>query len=179
MINWTVVCSPKENGGMGVTDLNIQNIPLLLRWWWRPYAVPEALWSTTVVKLRRTGHYINGPSFWAVQGSFFWNQLHKLKFLFHWSTEWTIGSGARISFWKDAWNGRPLELQLVGRPPQPYLSLRDAVPIIESLAPDLMDKVRSLCFTEESDRVGWKWEPGGVYTASSIYKVMIGGSDKG
>lgn len=39
-----------------------------------------------------------------------------------------------------------------------------------------MDKVRSICFNnDESDQVGWKWEPGGVYTASSIYKVMMGG----
>lgn len=33
LIEWSAVCFPKTNGGMGVTNLLIRNYSLLLRWW--------------------------------------------------------------------------------------------------------------------------------------------------
>lgn len=134
LINWEAACLPKKWGGMGIIDLRVQNTALLLRWWWRQYEEPTALWTITVTKLRCTGTYTNGPKFWAVKGSFFWNQLQKLKKPFQWSTGWIIGNGAGISFWQDSWSDTPLIGERQTRPPSPFASLRDAIPLIHILA---------------------------------------------
>lgn len=51
-LNWPTVCLPKRYGGLGVTDLELRNISLLLRWWWKPYQQADGLWSVTVTQLR-------------------------------------------------------------------------------------------------------------------------------
>lgn len=45
LVNWNVVCLPKKWGRLGVPDSQLRNIALLLRWWWRLYSNPEALWT--------------------------------------------------------------------------------------------------------------------------------------
>lgn len=52
----------------------------------------------------------NGPAVWVVRGSyfFFWKNLIKIKYLFHWSVRWSIGDGKTISFCYDNWLGKPI-----------------------------------------------------------------------
>lgn len=33
LINWTTICLPKDQCGLGVLDLNTMNIALLAKWW--------------------------------------------------------------------------------------------------------------------------------------------------
>ena len=40
---------------------------------------------------------------WMLKGSFFWNNLMKIRPLFDWSTEWEVASGKGISYWFDSW----------------------------------------------------------------------------
>lgn len=157
---------------MGIINLHFQNISLLMRWWWRSYAEPQALWTETVTKLRWTGNYANGPNFWAVSGSFFWNQLQKLKWWFDWSTEWSIGSGQGISFWHDSWEGTALIHEQETRPQYPYISLNDAVPIIQLFAPEFAEKVEAISITEGRDTIIWRWTANGRYTARSLYRAI-------
>jgi hypothetical protein len=35
MIKWKFICRPKENGGLGIFFLEIMNISLLCKWWWK------------------------------------------------------------------------------------------------------------------------------------------------
>lgn len=175
LLNWDEVCMPKKWGGMGIIDLRTQNISLLLRWWWRLYDEPSALWSITIVNLRKYGAYVNGPCFWLAMGSFFWNQLQKLRPLFNWSTVWSIGRGEGISFWQDSWSGVAFITQLNARPLHPYVSLRDAVPAIQLIAPEYAEEVSQVVFTQEEDSIRWKWETNGLYTAKSVYEVIKGG----
>lgn len=56
LMNWHFVCTPSDLGGgggeaMGFSNLEFQNISLLLRWWWRAYTNPTALWTTMVTRL--------------------------------------------------------------------------------------------------------------------------------
>lgn len=174
LINWAVVCLPKKWGGMGVINLHFQNICLLMRWWWTPYVEPQALWTVTVTKLHGTGNYANGPNFWAAKGSFFWNQLQKLKWWFDWSTKWVIGSGQGISFWYESWEGISLIHELQERPQYPYIFLHDAIPIIQLFAPDFSDKVEAVAITEARDVLVWRWTANGEYTVWSMYSTMMG-----
>ena len=51
LMNWPTVCLPTRMGGMGLHDLGTHNVALLLRRWWRAYANPTSLWTTTVTVL--------------------------------------------------------------------------------------------------------------------------------
>lgn len=80
---WDSLCMPKQYGGLGIPNLELRNIALLLRWWWKAYEEPETLWAMIATTLKWIGRYVNGPNYWEVRGSFFWNQLIRIKHLFH------------------------------------------------------------------------------------------------
>lgn len=176
LLNWEAVCVPTKWGGLGVADLELRNISLLLRWWWRLYSEPDSLWTEVATKIRWTGAYPEGPRLWAVNGSFFWRQLMKIKHIFHWSTEWIIGDGMSISFWFDSWNGQPLAdlRDTNSRPAMPNCSLRDAAPIMLSLAPDI-EVLHPLTFLFCRDEIRWRWTSNGRYSSKPVYEVLIGG----
>ena len=59
LINWTTVCTPIIWGGMGVSNLAMQNRALLLRWWWRAYTVDDSLWTLIIKGLNRANRPTN------------------------------------------------------------------------------------------------------------------------
>lgn len=97
LINWGAVCIPRNHGGMGASNLELRNIALVLRWWWKAFTEPSSLWTSVATMLRGSALQTDGPKLWLVQGSFFWQQLIKLKRLFHWCTRFQIGDGLTIS----------------------------------------------------------------------------------
>lgn len=103
LINWELLTTPRQWGGLGIFDLRIQNIAFLLCWWWRLYSSPNALWPTFADALYSRRATPNGPRIWSSRGSFFWNQLQSIKRWFTWSTRWNVGDGNSISFWMDNW----------------------------------------------------------------------------
>ncbi|XP_078175174.1 uncharacterized protein LOC144568677 [Carex rostrata] len=40
LINWEIVCTPNQFGGLGVPDLELRNCTLLMRWWWKATSQP-------------------------------------------------------------------------------------------------------------------------------------------
>jgi hypothetical protein len=35
VVKWTLICRPKEKGGLCIKDLEKMNISLLTKWWWK------------------------------------------------------------------------------------------------------------------------------------------------
>ncbi|KAJ1689817.1 hypothetical protein LUZ63_013972 [Rhynchospora breviuscula] len=54
LVNWSKCCLPKENGGLGILDLQRQNQALLMKWLWKLKHEPTSVWSSTVQLLYRT-----------------------------------------------------------------------------------------------------------------------------
>ncbi|XP_058185636.1 uncharacterized protein LOC131302861 [Rhododendron vialii] len=48
LVKWEVICKKKENGGLGVKNLLIQNLSLLAKWWWRFNSEPDSLWVKVI-----------------------------------------------------------------------------------------------------------------------------------
>lgn len=172
LVRWETVITPKRIGGMGVMNLEKQNISLLLRWWWRLYIPQESLWATVCRQLHAKPTVQGGPLAWNVTGPFFWVQLIKIKHLFSWSTFWIIGNGSKINFWFDSWNGLPI-LGYYDHPYKPrnqVLSLLQAQELLELVAPQTVPN-----FSDEEDRIQWSWDSRGIYSSKSVYKLLVEG----
>lgn len=166
LCNWNMAIIPRKWGGLGLPDLNVRNITLLLRWWWKPYSDPGSMWASCVSKLRTIIVQQPGILIWAKKGSFFWNQLHGIKGVFDCSNVWIIGNGAIISYWFDNWGQGVLanqDFQIQFR----KCSLRLAAGVLSL-------PVHDITLNQEVDSLAWRWSATGKYSAGSIYKIMSG-----
>lgn len=154
----------------------LHNLALLLRWWWKLYNEPDALWTGFVSKIKWQGFFSLGPMLWSKFGSFFWNQLVGLKDLFNWSTLWIVGNGYSISFWYDQWGPSPL-VPTSSRQQLHALSLKDALSQYHSSRQQqqLPESHPPPALTDADDQLVWKWSTNGRYSAKLIYSVMFGG----
>ncbi|KAJ3701224.1 hypothetical protein LUZ61_004929 [Rhynchospora tenuis] len=51
LVNWKRCCLPKRSGGLGISDLPLQNQALLLRWLWKLKYEPNSTWSRAINSL--------------------------------------------------------------------------------------------------------------------------------
>lgn len=86
-----------------------------------------------------------------------------------------MGDGIIISFWYDKWGDEPIKPKKSPRPPQWAISLRASQPNVLNLAPEIADILQNMVFTEDSDEITWRWNSEGIYSAKSVYKIMMGG----
>jgi hypothetical protein len=111
-VAWDLVCRPKEEGGLGVHDLRIQNKCLQMRLIHRLHSVPGASWPRWVWSC------LDGlPIDYAAQTSSLsgshWAALVRLLPVYRCLSKVVIGDGARASFWFDRWIGDvPLDVSM-------------------------------------------------------------------
>lgn len=115
-----------------------------------------------------TGIYAASPSFWSVSGSFFgksywhWDRslIAVLYGLWEMERQHLIGlTHGMVPHWQLSVN--------------PRLSLCDAYPIRANLHGNL-NVPSDISFSQATDKMEWKWSNTGVYSARSIYEVMMG-----
>ena len=105
---WKLVCNSKENGGLGVHDMQIQNESLLLKHLHKFFNKYDIPW----VQLIWNSHYnnetipVNNRN-----GSFWWRDVLKLLDSFKEMASVTIGDGSTSLFWSDVWHGVPFNIQ--------------------------------------------------------------------
>lgn len=75
--------------------------------------------------------------------------------------------------WYDSWS----ELPLISsdrdwpRPPSHRISLKDAIPALEQLVPEM----NAILLAEGTDVLFWQWNSAGIYTSKSTYSVLVEG----
>lgn len=175
LISWPAVCKPRCLGGLGISDLNIANISLLLRWWWKLYEDPQGLWTKTADIIRKKVVRNCLPKYWLIDGSFFWRQLQGMKHLFVWSTTWIVGDGNTVSYWFDSWGDKPrASVVHENTADLTPISLREGWPRRQIIDPTL-DPDTHMIFTNDRDQIVWNWSKNGTYSAKSFYRVMVAG----
>lgn len=172
LTNWEMVCLPRKFGGMGISNLNMVNTALLIRWWWKAYQDPGSLWAITVCRLKAKRLTVAGPRYWNVTGSFFWTHLANIRGLFLSCTTWDIGDGTTISYWMDGWNGPPRAVALVAKELQPFINLREALQVLREINPDEPIQPQNIIFTETEDRLRWILGNNEGYTSKSVYRLL-------
>jgi hypothetical protein len=93
------MCQPRDQGGLGIQNLEIQNKCLLSKWLFK-LINEDGLWQTILRNKYLTGHTI-GKVERKPEDSHFWVGLMKAKenFLRHGS--FRLNDGKQIQFWED------------------------------------------------------------------------------
>ena len=101
-ISWVSVCTPKEEGGLGLRRLEEWNEVLGSKLIWLLFAAGGSLWVSWV---RR--HLIGDRIFWELQphrtDSWIWKSLCNLRYLARPMLVCEVGNGRSASFWHDNW----------------------------------------------------------------------------
>ena len=113
-IAWSDVCKPKEEGGLGLRDLEEVNKVSCLKLIWCILSARSSLWVQWIHR-----YLIRTSSFWNVKetsslGSWMWKKFLKLRPLALQLTQMEVHSGARTSFWLDKWSQLGVLLNLTG-----------------------------------------------------------------
>jgi hypothetical protein len=119
-VKWSVVCKEKNNGGLGVRDVNLVNLSLLAKWRWRLLQPGRPLWKEVLVA--RYGSHILLDADWSRHRkprlmSNWWKDILAIDIAVPgmcWFSDRLvrkIGDGRATSFWNVKWVGNaPLEV---------------------------------------------------------------------
>jgi hypothetical protein len=100
LVAWPIVMQPKEKGGLGVINLQLQNDALLMKHLNKFYNKEDIPW----VQLIWFKYYNNRiPHTSREVGSFWWKDILRLNVLFRQVTSCEIGNGSTACFWDDLW----------------------------------------------------------------------------
>jgi hypothetical protein len=176
LVEWDKVCSPLDEGGLGIRNIRRFNQALLGKWLWR-FAHEEGAWWRSVLVAKygvdwggwRSG-VITGP-----HGVGLWKYI-----CMGWQVFWSHcrfdpGEGSRIRFWEDIWCGDR--------------ALKDAFPVLHSIANNkgasIADNMEhsngTIQWNIQFSRLFHDWE---VEVVASFYKCLYdcnlrrGGVDK-
>jgi hypothetical protein len=111
MVDWTTVCKPKEDGGLGVLNTRHMNTALMMKWIWKLYQNAQGLWADLI-----RDKYLGDRDLFASEvpthGSQFWRAILKIKWLFKLGARHHVRNGKQTFCWQDWWSGSgPLHLR--------------------------------------------------------------------
>lgn len=102
-VKWKMVCSPKENGGLGLKDLRRWNDVLLSKHVWNIVNNKKSLWVKWVYKF-----YLKERNFWDIQVKknfcWTWKRILIAGNIVRPHIVSCIGSGENTSLWHDWWH---------------------------------------------------------------------------
>ncbi|RVW34362.1 Transposon TX1 uncharacterized 149 kDa protein [Vitis vinifera] len=197
LINWQVVCSPKEEGGLGIRKIDLLNKTLLGKWVWRYAYEKDNLWKKAIgVKYGQEGCGWRTKEVCGPYGVGLWKEIMKEAEWCWESMDLKVGKGNRVLFWMDKWCGNealsqtfPQLFTLAGHKNAKVCevwdsSLRQGGWNL-SLARDLNDweidqigemlnLLKDFRISQEEDSVRWKREGNDVFGAKGAYRSLSG-----
>ena len=106
LINWAVVCTHKESGGLGIRKIDLLNKALLGKWIWRFAIEEDSFWRKVVgVKYGRLGFGWRTKEARGTFGVGVWRDILKESSWCWDNIEFKVGKGTKVSFWIDHWCG--------------------------------------------------------------------------
>jgi hypothetical protein len=103
LAKWSIVCCPKDQGGLGIHDLSIKNSALLGKWLFKLLTEDGTL--QTILERKYIGQKALSQVLWKSGDSHFWAGLMATKKFFFSLGTFFINDGFEIMFWEDRWLG--------------------------------------------------------------------------
>jgi hypothetical protein len=189
LARWNILCRPKDQGGLGILDLQLQNKCLLAKW------LVNLLNSGGTWQTLLTNKYLSLKTLTQVTAkpndSHFWRGLMRIKDEVLTKGSFIIKDGTKTRFWDDTWVGdKPLKDAY----PSLYNIVRDShatVSKVMSTSPlnisfrralvdnkllewrKLVAQVSNVGLVEGSDYFKWKLTTSGLYSVRSLYLHLI------
>jgi hypothetical protein len=101
-----MVCKPKNKGGLGIINLQIQNTALLLKQQHKFYSNEDIPW---VHQAREAYYYHVVPHAVVLSGSSWWNNIISLADDYRAVSSIKVGNGSSALFWSDSWKNQLLD----------------------------------------------------------------------
>jgi hypothetical protein len=105
---WEMVCKPKEDGGLGIIDLETQNQALLMKNLDKFFNKKDIPWVNLIWEKHYRNNKLPGTT---KKGSFWWRDVLKNLPQFKNMTKIQPKYGDTCIFWKDKWDGIILQVQ--------------------------------------------------------------------
>ena len=191
LVKWTTICKSKKKGGLGVKDISKMNISLLCKWWWK-LEMENGLWQD-IVKAKYLSNDLISSAKWRLTDSPVWKDLLQVRPVYLRGRAIKNGNGTKTLFWKDPWidpnplcSMHPVLFEICT---EKYISVHTFLlrhghidfhrwlsPILFEQWLGVVDRVYSFPFTNESDRIIWKWnKKSGLFTTKSTYDWLTSG----
>jgi hypothetical protein len=103
LAKWSVVCRPKDQGGLGIHDLEVKNTTILGKWLFR-LLTEDGVWQT-LLRRKYVGSKALSQVVWKPGDSHFWAGLMATKKHFFGHGKFSIKDGSEVRFWEDKWLG--------------------------------------------------------------------------
>ncbi|WVZ54468.1 hypothetical protein U9M48_005255, partial [Paspalum notatum var. saurae] len=103
LTKWDHLCLPKDQGGLGILNLEAQNACLLSKWLYK-LINEDGLWQQLLRKKYLKNKTI-GEVFWKPGDSHFWSGLMKVKDQFMDLSAFQLHNSLQTKFWEDKWLG--------------------------------------------------------------------------
>jgi hypothetical protein len=103
LAKWSVVCTPKDQGGLGIQDLEVKNTALLGKWLFN-LLTEDGIWQK-ILRRKYVGSKAMSQVLWKPGGSHFWAGLMATTKFFFGHGSFSIRDGSGIRFWEDKWLG--------------------------------------------------------------------------
>ncbi|GAU21257.1 hypothetical protein TSUD_286670 [Trifolium subterraneum] len=172
-VRWDQICLPKDQGGLGVKNLEVFNGALLSKWKWRFLVDGEAVWSD-LLKFRY-GHLpssllCGAPNTIGIKESLWWKDI--LSIGGQGQADW-FKSHVRCEAFQDAMISDKLEWN--GGTHRWIWHWRDPLSEIENVQLlDLMNLLTGLSLQPDGvDKWRWTPESGGIFSVKSCYNLLI------
>jgi hypothetical protein len=180
---------PKDFGGLGIQNIDIQNKCLLSKWLFK-LINEEGVWQDLLKR-----KYLSNKSLTQVKkrpgDSHFWAGLMKVKDQFIARGSFQIHNGSEARFWKDTWfEDKPLKLKypslynIVRRKDATVAQVLSTTPLNVSFRRSLTDnyllawyhlvsKVVSISLSNDKDVFVWNLQKSGNFSVRSLYTSII------
>jgi hypothetical protein len=189
LAKWEILCQPKEVGGLGIQNIDVQNKCLLSKWLFK-LLNEDGLWQTLLRK-----KYLSRYTLTKVTSkpgdSHFWAGLMKVKDTFLNLGSFILKNGTRIRFWEDRWLGlQPLMTQypslynIARKKSATVASVFETVPLNVSFQRALVGenlrlwhllvlRVAQVELCGENDMFKWDLSVTGLFSVRSMYRALL------
>nr|CAE04095.3 OSJNBa0096F01.4 [Oryza sativa Japonica Group] len=188
MVKWEDMAFPKDFGGLGFTETRAMNIALLAKWIFKLESPDQSLCTS----LLRNKYLQEGGVFQcrAEEGSQFWKGVLSTRDWVKLGTEWLVGDGRHILFWKDVWvhpcplkTSFPLLFEICNQQSILVAEIKQAgiegLSFRRSFGPREMDEweelrviIENISTSQTYDTLRWALKDNKTFTTQSLYRVL-------
>jgi hypothetical protein len=189
LARWNVVCRPREQGGLGIHDLEVKNIALLGKWLFK-LLTEDGVWQQ-LIRRKYVGSRALSQLYWKPGDSHFWAGLMATKKHFFRFGSFSIRDGSEIRFWEDKWLGNTT---LREQYPALYNIVRHKdhtlATVLENFPPNvtfrrtllgvrlvswnsLLLRLQAIQLLPGPDIFRWNLSENGIFSVNSMYKALM------